>query len=178
MAVFETLNAEFSFTVDVAADASNAKCTRFYTESVDGLKQDWHGEVVWCNPPYGRGHIEQWAKKAVESSWGGATVVMLLPSDTGTKWFHDYCLQGEVRFIKGRLRFGGTSSSPKFANIVVIFRPKTIKFGRHCGRCSKPIRKHDKYQFAGSIAQHRNCSDPQLTKLSAELRQQRTLLDG
>lgn len=104
---FDELNSEFGFDTDVCALASNAKCAKFFTPEVNGLTQEWEG-VCWMNPPYGRG-IGMWLKKAYESSQKGATVVCLVPSRTDTRWWHDYCMKGEVRFIKGRLKFGGTA---------------------------------------------------------------------
>lgn len=75
------------------------------------------------NPPYGR-EIIHWVKKAYETSIQGTTVVCLLPSRTDTKWWHEYCMKGEVRFIKGRLKFGGSKNSAPFPSAVVIFRKR------------------------------------------------------
>ena len=81
------------------------------------LKQDWSG-VCWCNPPYGR-QIGKWVEKAAKSH---ATVVMLLPARTDTKWFHDYCLPyGEIEFLRGRLKFGGCEYNAPFPSMVVVF---------------------------------------------------------
>lgn len=119
---FDAVNAEFGFTVDVCADSMNAKCAVFFCKECDGLKQIWSG-VCWMNPPYGR-EIGKWVKKAYESAQQGATVVCLLPARTDTKWFHDYCAKGEVRFLRGRLKFGGSDNSAPFPTMLVIFRPK------------------------------------------------------
>lgn len=73
------------------------------------------------NPPYGR-EICKWMQKAYESSLSGATVVCLVPARTDTKWFHDFAMMGEIRFIKGRLKFGGSKNSAPFPSAVVIFR--------------------------------------------------------
>ena len=117
---FDALNAEFHFTVDAAAEPHNTKCKRFFDPEENGLAQSWDGETVWCNPPYGRG-IGKWVQKAAESK---ATTVMLLPARTDTKWFHDFinrpCV--EIRFIKGRLKFGGAENAAPFPSMVVIFR--------------------------------------------------------
>ena len=127
--LFNRLNREFNFTVDVAASRSNAKCGRFYTARQNGLSKDWSGETAWCNPPYGR-VIADWMQKAYESSRRGATVVLLVPARTDTAWFHDYALRGEVRFLRGRLKFGGAKNSAPFASILVIFRPKAVRVRR------------------------------------------------
>ncbi|TFD51977.1 adenine methyltransferase [Cryobacterium sp. Hh11] len=118
-AFFDQVNREFGFTVDVAADKNNAKCDRFYDIDSDGLMQDWDGETVWCNPPYGD-RIKDWMYKAATSE---ATTVLLVPARTDVKWFHEIVLpRAEVRFIKGRLRFGGSKDPAPFPTMLVIFR--------------------------------------------------------
>ena len=92
----------------------------------NALTQEWNG-TCWMNPPYGR-EISKWVEKAYESALNGATVVCLLPSRTDTKWFHEYCLKSmNIRFIKGRLKFGGSKSNAPFPSMVVIFSKDTIK---------------------------------------------------
>lgn len=119
---FDVLDSEFHFTLGACALPSNAKCARYYTPEQDGLSQPWDG-VVWCNPPYGR-DVALWIQKAARSSHGGATVVMLLPARTDTAWFHDYIYhRAEVRFVRGRLRFGVARSGAPFPSMVVVFRP-------------------------------------------------------
>lgn len=120
--LFDELNHEFHFTLDVCALPENAKCSRYYTPEQDGLSQPWEG-VCWCNPPYGR-EIGAWVRKALFSSARGATVVMLLPARTDTRWFHEYIWnKAEIRFIKGRLKFGGSKNSAPFPSMLVVFRP-------------------------------------------------------
>lgn len=127
--LFDQLDEEFGFTTDVCASETNHKCENFYTKQADGLKQKWQG-VCWCNPPYGRGEIEKWMKKAYESSLEGSTVVCLVPSSTDTRWWHDYAMKGELRFIKGRLKFviDDCSNNPApFASAIVVFRCNKAK---------------------------------------------------
>lgn len=81
--LFDELNKEFNFNLDVCATKENAKCKNYYTTTQNGLLQEWFGSV-WCNPPYGK-EISKWIEKAYESSLRGTTVVMLLPSRTDTK---------------------------------------------------------------------------------------------
>jgi len=101
--LFQRLDNEFGFELDVCASKDNAKCERFFTKQEDGLNQEWSG-VCWMNPPYGR-EIKYWMSKAVESWRSGATVVCLVPARTDTKWWHEFAMQGEIRFLQGRLRF-------------------------------------------------------------------------
>ena len=123
--LFEELNNEFHFALDVCETAENAKCEKYYTPEIDGLSQPWNG-TVWCNPPYGR-QIGKWVFAAsVASGVRNATVVMLLPARTDTRWFHDYIYQKErveIRFIKGRLKFGGSKNGAPFPSMICIFRP-------------------------------------------------------
>jgi phage N-6-adenine-methyltransferase len=119
--LFEELDREFGFSVDVCALPENAKCPRFFTPEDDGLSQPWHG-VCWMNPPYGR-NIGRWIKKAFDSSRQGATVVCLLPARTDTRWWHEYVVHAdEVRFLQGRLRFGASSTGAPFPSAVIVFR--------------------------------------------------------
>ena len=115
---FDELNTEFHFETDVCALPENAKCKRYFTPEQDGLKQEWTG-VCWCNPPYGR-KIGKWVEKAAQSN---ATVVMLVPARTDTKWFHDWALPyAEIRFVRGRLKFGGAEHNAPFPCMVLVYR--------------------------------------------------------
>jgi site-specific DNA-methyltransferase (adenine-specific) len=116
---FDELNLEFQFTIDVCASKELAKCSKYYDKEIDGLKQDWTGETVWMNPPYGAA-IGTWLKKAATSH---ATVVCLVPSRTDNKWWHQWVMTAdEIRFVKGRLRFQGAGDGAKFPSAIVIFR--------------------------------------------------------
>tara|TARA_R110000868_G_scaffold99193_1_gene273081 strand:+ start:259 stop:675 length:417 start_codon:yes stop_codon:yes gene_type:complete len=108
------------FDIDVCADVTNAKCAKFFDKAVDGLSQQWTGKC-WMNPPYGR-DIGKWMKKAKESAVAGAMVVCLVPARTDTKWWHDYAMSGDIVFIRGRLKFGGSKNSAPFPSAVVIFK--------------------------------------------------------
>lgn len=123
-AFFDKLNEEFHFTLDPCANSENHKCDRFFTVQEDGLKQDWGGETVFCNPPYGRNVTGTWVKKAYEESLKPNTVVVcLLPSRTDTQWFHNFILgKAEMRFVQGRLKFGGSRDSAPFPSLVAIYR--------------------------------------------------------
>jgi len=117
---FDEVNKEFNFTLDVCASRENAKCPKFFTKEDDGLAQEWDG-VIWMNPPYGRG-IKDWMRKAYESWVLGATVVCLVPARTDTSWWHDFAMHGEIRFIRGRLKFGNAKANAPFPSALVIFR--------------------------------------------------------
>ncbi|MDQ3539791.1 MAG: phage N-6-adenine-methyltransferase [Chloroflexota bacterium] len=123
---FDTLNGEFQFTLDAAADESNHKTERYYGFGglgLSGLAHSWSGEVVWCNPPYGT-FIGDWVSKAHEESTRGTTVVMLIPARTDTAYWHDYCMRAaEIRLVRGRLVFGESANSAPFPSAVVVFRP-------------------------------------------------------
>lgn len=124
-ALFDALDQEFHFGLDVCATDQNRKCDNFFDKKINGLEQNWGGYgTIWCNPPYGS-QIAAWCKKASEAAQAGHTTVMLIPSRTDTRWFHEYIYKKpnvEVRFIKGRLRFGNAQNPAPFPNMIVIFR--------------------------------------------------------
>lgn len=117
---FDKLNQEFNFTLDPCADESNHKCEKYFTKEQNGLIQDWSGERVFCNPPYGR-EIGEWVKRCATSA--AEIVVMLIPARTDTRWFHEFIYnKAEIRFLRGRLKFGNSKNSAPFPSMVVIFR--------------------------------------------------------
>ena len=120
---FDELNQEFGFTLDVASSKENHKCDKYFTEEENGLIQDWSNNVCFCNPPYGR-EIKKWVKKCYEEGKKENTiVVMLIPARTDTSYFHDYIYnKSEIRFIRGRLRFGDGKSPAPFPSMVVIYK--------------------------------------------------------
>lgn len=113
--IFDPLNREFEFTLDVCASAWNAKVLRYYSQEQDGLQQSWKDNVCWCNPPYGASEISRWLSKArTERFCCGAKTVLLLPNTTDTLWFHEYVWDDQkhsvregiaLRFFKGRIKF-------------------------------------------------------------------------
>ncbi len=127
--LFSELNDEFAFTLDAAADDTNHKCDRYFTADTDGLTQDWGGETVFVNPPYGNVETGAWTKKCWEESRKpGTTVVLLIPARTDRASFHDYIYNKsgvEIRFLRGRLRFennGVPGDAAPFPSMVVVFR--------------------------------------------------------
>jgi site-specific DNA-methyltransferase (adenine-specific) len=123
-ALFQELNSEFGFTLDVAATIENRKTEKYYDKNQDGLLQSWDTDgAVWCNPPYGR-EIGKWVKKAYEESKHNV-VVMLIPARTDTSYWHDYIFPyaKEIRYLRGRIKFSGKKGAP-FPSAVVIFNYK------------------------------------------------------
>lgn len=119
--LFNQLDSEFHFTLDVCATIENTKCDQCFTEQIDGLNQEWDG-ACWMNPPYGRS-ISKWIEKAYRESLNGITVVCLLPARTDTRWFHEYCAKSnDIRFIKGRLKFNGSKHNAPFPSMIVVFK--------------------------------------------------------
>jgi site-specific DNA-methyltransferase (adenine-specific) len=120
---FDTLDREFCFTLDACALPKNAKCKRYFTPQTDGLVQDWQGHTVFCNPPYGR-KITSWVEKCYrESCKPGTKGVLLIPARTDTSYFHRfiYKIAKEIRFVKGRLKFGNSRNSTPFPSMVMVF---------------------------------------------------------
>ena len=118
--LFDALDATFHFTLDPCATPENAKCAKFYTKEQDGLKQDWGGAVIWCNPPYGR-EIGKWIQKCAAHK---GVAVMLIPARTDTRWWHSYIDKNpdaHVYFIKGRLKFGDGKNPAPFPSAIVVY---------------------------------------------------------
>lgn len=150
--LFDELNKEFNFTLDPCATDENHKCEKYYTIKEDGLIQDWSGEVVFVNPPYGRA-IKMWVKKCHDEYVNNNTVVvMLIPSRTDTIWQHKYIFKEAkaICFIKGRLKFINRAfpslnkkgdyniSSAPFPSQIVVFanevKESTIKLLNKYGK--------------------------------------------
>lgn len=136
--LFKALDEEFHFTLDAAASDENHLCEQYYTVKDDALTQPWSG-TVWCNPPYGR-QVGDWVNKAFREVGGvlptsmpsnANVVVMLLPARTDTRWCqlilasHHHGMPrvvSDVRFLPGRLKFGGAKNSAPFPSMIVVFK--------------------------------------------------------
>ena len=106
-ALYEVLHAEFAFTLDPCP----------LNGVWDGLALSWRGHRVFCNPPYGR-HTWAWLAKAREAD----LAVYLLPARTDTKWWHEYAMQAdEIRFLRGRLKFGDAKAGAPFPSVVLVY---------------------------------------------------------
>lgn len=126
--LYDALHEEFNFKLDACATADIAKCEKYFSQQEDALLQRWENPT-FCNPPYG-GSLKRWIGKAHSEAIRGNLVVMLLPARTDVDWFHRYCFVPgvEIRFIKGRVNFGGVSgrSRAPFPSMIVIFRPPLL----------------------------------------------------
>ena len=108
--LYEELDKEFNFNFDPCPP----------DPTFDGLSIGW-ADKNFVNPPYGR-QITAWIKKGFEESQAGKLVVFLIPSRTDTKWWHDYIMKAdEIRFIKGRLKFGNAKNSTPFPSALIVF---------------------------------------------------------
>lgn len=123
--LFDILNKEFSFDLDVCALPENTKCKRYYTPDDDALKQEWKG-TCWMNPPYGTA-IKTWMAKAKESALNGAAVICLVPARPDTNWWWDNCIEAEVRFIRGRLQWPDSDTAAPFPSAVIVMRPGLLE---------------------------------------------------
>ena len=132
--LFDRLDAEFNFQIDLAASATNAKCALYYCEKNDAPKQDWihDGQRGWCNPPYSRGLCAKFIAKAAAQRLKGFLTVMLLPARTDTKAFHEHIYDAstwkgrtgiEIRLLPGRLKFSGAKAGAPFPSMLIVFKP-------------------------------------------------------
>lgn len=132
--IFQKLNEEFGFTLDPCCTKETAKCNHYITPEIDGLRESWEGHVVFCNPPYSRGNIDEWVKKCfLESLNPNTKVVALLPVSTSSDWWHDFIVgQSEIRFVNKRVRFVGAPYTAPFSSVIVIWGGEGVKsFKQH-----------------------------------------------
>ena len=109
--VYESLNREFCFTDDPCPIGGSG-----------GLDRAW-GSSTFVNPPYSE--MRLWVRYGYEQSQLGKTIVMLIPSRTDTKWWHEYAMKAdEIRFLRGRLKFGGSRNSAPFPSVLLIYETR------------------------------------------------------
>ena len=120
--LFDELNKEFDFTLDPCSRNGNHKCANYFTQKENGLLQSWNKNSVFMNPPYG-GQTGFWIRKAYEESIRGATVVCLIVSATDRSYWHDFIFPhaAQIRFLRGRLKFGDSKLSAPFASAIIVF---------------------------------------------------------
>lgn len=118
---FQDLDEEFHFDLDACATDDNHKCSNYFTKDQDGLLQNWGGHTVWCNPPYS--NVKGWMRKCYyEGHRPNTTVVALVFAKTDTRWWWNYVQHKcEIRFVKGRLKFGGKDNAP-YPSALLIWR--------------------------------------------------------
>lgn len=155
-ALFDKLDREFNFSVDVCALPENAKCAHYFTPDQDGLSKEWvpwndfFKESVWMNPPYGKSTktkpgIDQWMEKAYRTSLNGVRVVCLIPNRSNAPWWHDYVMKArEIRFIKHKVSFEGEAEGvPFWGSVIVVFGP-----GVACGKPSVSTYMQPKHEVS------------------------------
>lgn len=127
--LFEQWDSIFNFHLDVCATDQNHKNTdTYFTIKDNALERDWHlnhpyyKTRCWMNPPYGRGEVEKWVRKAHEESKKSCLIVGLLPVSTSSNWWQKYVLQSDlIYYLPKRVRFVGATGSPSFDNAIVIW---------------------------------------------------------
>jgi phage N-6-adenine-methyltransferase len=182
--LFDALHKEFHFQTDVCAEAENAKLPTYYNQATDGLVQEWSG-VCWMNPPYGE--TGKWMKKAYESAQAGATVVCLVPVDTSTKWWWEYCSRAaEIRFIVGRLKFIDTGAVIKrigrfarsFENCLSQLLPRCRRIPQRTAGGDRPVPDRTRHTIISMMCgrqRHLRLFSTQ-TESSEQAKSQRNLL--
>ena len=156
--VFDPLNEEFRFELDVACSIDNGKCPYGIAldAGYDSLAENWaewiddgQPKTCWMNPPYGR-EIGTWIQKAYDAKQQGLTTVCLVPARTDTQWWsifwdHDQhtvrTFGDEVRFVKGRIKFEGAPASAPFPSAIIVLRAIVPKVW--CSRCGNTVQIDD-----------------------------------
>ena len=120
--LYDALDNEFHFTLDPCPERGNQDAL-WHGAEVNGLARPWSGHRVYCNPPYGP-RVSEWLRKANEAE----VAVFLLPARTDTRWWHEYAMKAdEIRFLRGRLRFGAAQNSAPFPSVILVFRNGAAK---------------------------------------------------
>ena len=163
--VFDVLNDEFNFMLDPCATKENAKTEKFFTIEDDGLSQEWT-ETTFMNPPYGR-EIKKWVKKAYEESLKGTVVVCLIPARTDTSYWHEYIFEKacEIRFVKGRIKFGDSDQGAPFPSAVVVFNDHNAKDQRHTYMTTQRFYEFDEHKRRIGVIDEREINQVTLDDL-------------
>ena len=163
--VFDELNEEFNFMLDPCATKENAKTDKFFTIEDDGLSQEWT-ETTFMNPPYGR-EIKKWVKKAYEESLKGTVVVCLIPARTDTSYWHEYIFEKacEIRFVKGRIKFGDSEQGAPFPSAVVVFNDHNAKDQRHTYMTTQRFDEFDEHKRRIGVIDEREINQVTLEDL-------------
>ena len=143
--LFNKLNREFNFVIDIAANALNKKCA-FYLGDYpqNALNYSWkkvwdawvttedRNGAIWMNPPYSRGNIEKFMALASFNSQY-FPIVCLVRFDPSTKWYQKYVhdVVDEVRMLSRRVKFVGAPSAYNFPSAIVVYRPETYNKLNH-----------------------------------------------
>ena len=101
--IWESLNNEFKFTIDICASNDNHLCERYYTKENSALNKNWDNEIAYIHPLFNI-YIPKFVEKA---STHKGTFVFLLPASTHTKYFHQFFYNKdnvEIRFLKKPVR--------------------------------------------------------------------------
>ena len=130
--IFQPLNNEFHFQIDLAGSQINKRCERVFTKTDDTFKQNWQG-ICWLNPEFKT--VKKWVKKAYEDSEKfNSTIVVLVLSKTNTNWWRDYVMKAkEVRFINQKIRFKAIESDYNGKDYGLAFPACIVVFQKHEG---------------------------------------------
>jgi len=122
---FQALHEEFGFTIDACANQHNHKLERYCSPASSAFGNDFRGETVWCNPPYGK-VAKRFARMAYEGAAAGdETWVLLVPPRTDAAWWHEYMMRAtELRFVRGRIAFledGVPKDDNRHPSVLAVF---------------------------------------------------------
>jgi phage N-6-adenine-methyltransferase len=129
--LFDHFDALFNFEIDLCASPENALCKEFFTEADDALTKSWEGKTCFLNPPFGL--TKKFVEAACEETAKGATVVMIIPANLNTNYWHDYLLDNdrvELIFPRGGIKFGGAKKRCPIPVAIVIWHPPVPTFAK------------------------------------------------
>jgi phage N-6-adenine-methyltransferase len=131
--VFDWLNDQFNFDLDVCASEENHKTKYYLSKDQTALEEDWFGwgDRGFCNPPYSRGMIKQFIDKAVEEATKGFETVFLVPNTTEASWCKMDQADEVIFIVGGRLSFvHPTTGKPQAGNtkgsMIMVFNRRGL----------------------------------------------------
>lgn len=138
---FAALDAEFAFSIDLAADAANS-LSPWWIGPGSANEDALQPSVEWAalarlvhprhpsgflNPPYSADLIGKFLARARFEAHQGLTVVALIPDTHDTRWYRLLDHTSEIRRIPHRVPYlasdGTTRAGAMFPSCVAVFRP-------------------------------------------------------
>ena len=101
----------------------------------DGLKIQWGGQRVWCNPPYSQPLLTEFCKRMVENNNG----ILLVFARVDNRLFQDVLLPNAsaLLFLRHRIKFyqedGTQGGSPGCGSVLIAFGKENAEALRNAG---------------------------------------------
>lgn len=111
--LFDSLHATYRFTMDGASESGNGLLPKASTAEIP---LPWHGERVFCNPPWSN------IRPFIEQAPVAELAVFLVPARTNARWFH-YALElgAHPHFFRPKPKFVGAQHVSPVDVLLLVF---------------------------------------------------------